>query len=330
MNQAVQRCIFCLSDLLCGDHPPEHVFPDAIGGALQIRSVCGACNSFIGTQVDSSLVDDWFIRTRRYIHGIESRTGSAPNPFDHSRLEDGRKIRVRGKPGNTSLYIHPTRTERRTEDGYELEFIVDGADLPKVDGMIQRWTDRAARRHGRRPQMIGKRVVTEQVVNHPPVSMKLSLDLNQIERACAKVAYELAHEWLGSEVMFDDPGAAIRTWVMTGKKSMEIQSWLELGSHKIIYPIDQKWPTEHLAMMTQIDDRVAMVVRIFNTYTFGLEVARGLQGAVRSRFLVLDPCRRKFQEMTIDEALHCAVEFLRSENLIYRSDESPQGGTHND
>lgn len=315
MNQSELRCIFCLSDLLGGDNPPEHVFPSAIGGALQIRSVCCTCNSFIGTRVDSILVDDWFIRTKRYLLGIESRTGSAPNPFDHSYLEDGRKVRVRGKPGNTSLYIHPTRTVRCTEDGYELEFVVDGTDLPKVDGMIQSWTDRAARRHGRRPEVIGKFLITEQVVNHPKVSMKLSFDLDQIERACAKIAYELAHEWLGPIVMFHDLGAAIRTWVMTGQKSPEIQSWLEIGQHKTLYPIDQQWPTEHLAMMTQIDDRAAMVVRIFDTYTFGLEVARELRTLFPSRFVVLDPFHRNYQEMTVDEALHSAVEFMRSDAL---------------
>ena len=51
----IGTCILCLSR---SKMTAEHVFPDAIGGGLELPALCAACNSFLGTQVDVLLTDD--------------------------------------------------------------------------------------------------------------------------------------------------------------------------------------------------------------------------------------------------------------------------------
>jgi hypothetical protein len=66
------RCLFCKAPL-DGSEPPEHLIPQAIGGWITTRHVCGACNHKFGHILDKSVVDHGILLALRTEVGLPIR-----------------------------------------------------------------------------------------------------------------------------------------------------------------------------------------------------------------------------------------------------------------
>jgi len=64
----MDTCIICRKET--NDFSDEHVIPDSLGGYYHIYSVCKTCNSDLGSNVDSDLVNHKFSDFQRYLLGI--------------------------------------------------------------------------------------------------------------------------------------------------------------------------------------------------------------------------------------------------------------------
>lgn len=77
-------CMFCFSSDAMNK---EHVFPQSIGGSFWFYQPCVACNSKLGSSVDSLLTDHPLVIMRRARFGIEGQKGAIPDLFTHGTLD---------------------------------------------------------------------------------------------------------------------------------------------------------------------------------------------------------------------------------------------------
>ncbi|MGZ3850547.1 MAG: HNH endonuclease [Flavisolibacter sp.] len=72
-------CIICRKVKM--EFSDEHVIPDSIKGFYHIYSVCKDCNSNLGLNVDSKLVNHKLMEFVRHQQKIRGKKGALPNPF---------------------------------------------------------------------------------------------------------------------------------------------------------------------------------------------------------------------------------------------------------
>ena len=99
------KCIICKEEKSRDKFSREHVFPESIGGPLEIDSVCRDCNIMLGHEVDSKMTNHLFIKMIRYEMGLIGKTGKLPLPFKHGKLtgsatNDAAEIRISLKHDN--------------------------------------------------------------------------------------------------------------------------------------------------------------------------------------------------------------------------------------
>lgn len=58
----MKKCIICKKIKEDGEFNKEHIIPESIGGSLTIENVCKECNSKLGEEIDSKIVNDFFIK----------------------------------------------------------------------------------------------------------------------------------------------------------------------------------------------------------------------------------------------------------------------------
>lgn len=147
------RCIFCSKE-----RPPslEHVFSRAIGGTITTDRVCAACNSLLGSRVDSALNDFLPVRTRRAELGIAGHGREPPSMFEIF-LGDQKLIGPEANRIQTTLNKETGRLDHRqlyhaadvvTPDGKKARKItLDARDKDQIPKVIQR----ERKRHGLPP-----------------------------------------------------------------------------------------------------------------------------------------------------------------------------------
>ncbi len=75
----VIKCIFCEETK---EGTAEHIFPQSIGGTRIIEEVCKDCNSKLGSDVDSPLINNVLMEFYRYIYNLKGQKNNRfPNPF---------------------------------------------------------------------------------------------------------------------------------------------------------------------------------------------------------------------------------------------------------
>src|SRR5882724_408500 len=105
------KCILCLVDKNNSEFSDEHVFPEAIGGTLRIKTVCKQCNDYLGHSVDVHLAEHEFVRSIRLSLGLAGKSKTPPNPLERgvSPTDPTQKFRyvldAEGQP--ESLYQVP-------------------------------------------------------------------------------------------------------------------------------------------------------------------------------------------------------------------------------
>ena len=58
----MKKCIICEKIKNEEEFNKEHIIPEFIGGSLTINSVCKSCNSRLGKEIDSEILNDYLIK----------------------------------------------------------------------------------------------------------------------------------------------------------------------------------------------------------------------------------------------------------------------------
>jgi hypothetical protein len=179
-------CIFCAS----GENIPtvEHVFPEAVGGALTIRSVCKPCNDRLGSDVDVHLTDDPLVRMICLGLRIPGKDGSVRSPLHGGSIVGHPEVRGSFNQPSRSVQgvvtVCPSVTRFTGSDGRErMKIEAAGEESAEILAKIEQRAQRRAKK---------VRVIEqwETTVTGPVVSKDMSANPAALIRPLLKIAYE--------------------------------------------------------------------------------------------------------------------------------------------
>jgi uncharacterized protein YlaI len=214
-------CIICRKDKEEQLFNDEHVIPDSLGGKLIIKNVCKDCNSRLGTKIDAKLINNLLVDLVRYVHQIKGKSGKIPFPFKNGVLinDMAQKIQFNGmKPQlsprvniDTSNKIANIRVSNQNEANKIIKKIL------KRQGVVNLSEKEL------RSNIISKRSTKFQ----PEIRINDQINIEGIEIALVKIAYEIAYYWLGEIYLNDSLGERISNMIfqysMNGEYKLEYE-----------------------------------------------------------------------------------------------------------
>lgn len=308
------QCIFCRLEKT---ESLEHVFPLAIGGALTTRRVCGDCNSWLGDHVDCQLINHLFVVLRRAELKLVGNSGRIPDALralmpDATLASDPtQRVRVSTKlDGTLDVFLVYNETVRDAGGVRERTVRLDPREADKIPVIIERERARAGL-----PKLSPEKLAVEvgnAVLQQAPDSTlhgKPRIDLLAYQLGVLKIAYELAHHWLGDAWLADAMAGEIAD-VIWGRKeftSANIRGQVQFGvrTPMVLWPQDRH---SHVAFCSRQGDNIAINLRIFDAFSGVIFVSHNAEaytladGLEHGPFLRIDPIARALTESSfLDE-----------------------------
>ena len=183
------HCIICHQDDV--ELSDEHVIPDAIGGYIHCFKVCKECNSHLGENVDSHLLNHFLIIGSRYLHKLKGKKGSIPNPLTGDGvLDTGEKVRLEDVNGIATPRLLPQSPEIAV-DNKSGKITVDVKDENLIPAMQQKMLKKMGVKPGE-VTMVSHREIHQ--IEHPVVHFWAMVDLKNYKIGLLKIAYECCVE----------------------------------------------------------------------------------------------------------------------------------------
>ena len=267
------NCIICRKQTT--DFSDEHVIPDSLGGYYHIYTVCKQCNSDLGSNVDSNLVNHKFSDFQRYLMEIKGKSGKIPNPFSgiHSFTENSdQKVQVRLEDDRKTVpYIIPRVNQSKNNGIVEsVNIVVDATDENKLDGIIKKTAKRIGVPYER--ISVGEKIV--QSTPYPEIHIPLSIDLHDFKLGMLKIAYEFAIDSIPA--YYDDPMAIDISKVLYTAAHERSTEFVKVGNgfqHEIMKPFENLLDLEnekHYLVLLQTDEHLVCFVMLHNLFSIGV------------------------------------------------------------
>lgn len=197
------KCIICRKEIGQDILSDEHVIPDSIGGYYHIYNVCKECNSYLGSEIDSKLVNHYLALFMRYSEGLKGKTGKIPNPFDGTHCLDddhGTKVKMMlDEKGMLIPYFLPSVSKEYYKDHTEIKITLDKKDISKRNQILNKVLKR------KKLDNKNYKIVTETHRFKPKILMRQKIDIKEFKIGLLKIAYEFAVNSI--EEYFNDESA---------------------------------------------------------------------------------------------------------------------------
>ncbi len=261
-------CIVCVTEALSSR---EHVFPERIGGRLEIDRVCTGCNSDLGTNIDVALTDDALILFARHRH--LGHTGALTRAFGPGVLADGTHVLpyLNNAVAPLGLNVRGERCETKSADGTTtIQYVLPAGDEWRLPEILER--------EQRRREKIGESVlghsVQEVSVEKPESRHDFKTDLAGVTLALAKIAYEFAWRSLGDSYLNDPTAQRFRDALRAGvpdEAAADRFPLRDLGGANIKGAVTPATFTElpgsyHAVGLNSDNGRILAAVRVFDCY----------------------------------------------------------------
>lgn len=314
------RCIFCSAE-----RPPtlEHIFSLAIGGTIMTDRVCAACNSVLGSRVDSALNDFLPVRTRRAELGLAGHSREPPSIFEiflgDQKLIGPEANRIRttlnkatGKLDHRQLYH---AAEMMTPDGKKARQItLDERDKDQIPKVIQR----ERKRHGLPPLSAEELAIeaskfTVTTVDNPVVKVDISVSFAFLRHAMMKIAYELTFRWLGEGYLDDPLAIELREAILKNDLASTdaLAGYVDWAEPCSAFNFWTPHKAHHLAFASVVAGSVIVAARVFDIYAVAMPVSREASRYVRTGaaamklpFLAIDAASGRTIETTFGAEQH--------------------------
>ena len=269
----MENCIICRKQKT--EFSDEHVIPDSLGGYYHIYNVCKQCNSDMGSNVDSELVNHKFSNFQRYLMGIKGKYGKIPNPFSgtHSFTENSdQKVQVRLDDDRKIVpYIIP-RVHQNKNNGVvdSVNIVVDATDENKIDGIIKKTAKRIDVPY--EIISVGEKIVQSNPC--PEIHIPLSIDLHYFKLGMLKIAYEFAIDSIPA--YYDDSMAIDISKVIHAANHERSTDFVKIGNgfrHEIPQPYEGLLNLEsekHYLILVQAGEHLICFVKLHKLFSIGI------------------------------------------------------------
>ncbi|MBU5672192.1 HNH endonuclease [Paenibacillus brevis] len=181
----------------------EHIIPKSLGNeSLKIYCVCKECNSGLGANVDSYLVNHMFTQIIRQSLGLKGQSGEVPNPFKKGYDREGNIVHVNGD-------FVPRTLPRLEQVGTKVRITAPSRELALT--MLRKKLSRQGFSDVQIEQYIEREnIIREENVHHPEIRYDMTVDLNKFYLSALKIAYEYGYHKLGKLFYNDETAQYIR------------------------------------------------------------------------------------------------------------------------
>lgn len=239
----MKTCIICRKEKENSDDffNNEHVFPEIIGGAYKIKSVCIICNSKLGKKIDTPFSRHDTILVYRHTHNLNRGVRKIPKPFRELNKQN---------PDYTIEMINGQITKRLKTKKIEVadgtRYITD--DIGFSEDFFNKAIKRLAKKNGVSTEDIDFSI---EFSEDEETEMTVLTPNNLLIMEAAKISYELACEKIENYIN-DDLGKRYAKMLEVGEIDREllIPNVLSLNDFFIKY-IASNFPskTEHQALI---------------------------------------------------------------------------------
>jgi hypothetical protein len=283
----MEICAYCGRTAGSETHPPEHIFPAAVGGTLVTDAVCSSCNQRAGSEVDQPWMEWPLVMELRHRFDVRDRDRKRPRP-------------VRWK-GNLISADHPARVDLRGER-------VDVGVLPRQDeesGLrvysgdpadVAKWRQRTQAADPRARFVEFPSEALEGPLQ-ARVTWQLSVDI--WPRFAAKVALGAASLIASPSWLESDEAGRLREVLWQGHASTRnvglalAEGWAwamaPLDATGVPHPIRAP---EHFVALQRWQGRACVVLVAFGTFVYRVPVDCEMPGSDDPIGFVIDPQRR--------------------------------------
>ncbi|MBJ8682229.1 HNH endonuclease [Citrobacter portucalensis] len=270
-------CIICRLEK--DNMSDEHVIPDSLGGYYHIHTVCRDCNSLLGTQVDTHLINNKFGELYRSHYNLKGKTGGIPNPFGGTfTSEEDPEMKAtyrRKKDGSYEPYFmtHSKFTKNSEGEIIGLTLSLDESDLEQQESILEKILTR---------NNLKKSDVTRtefnKVENKSVFKSTWSMNFENMKIGALKIAYEFAVDSI-NEYFHDKSAIKISQILMQGdiKAAAEYVNIGDGINEEIIKPFEPYIDTEknrHFLILTKNKNSLFCLVRINGVYTIGVTLSK--------------------------------------------------------
>lgn len=306
MNCIIKKCCRnIVSDELT--FSKEHIFPESIGGTIVTNEVCTFCNSYLGSNVDKYLTDNFFIASERFFLKLKGKKGYLPNPLKYCvHPEDSSKkmqyiMNDDGKPEQIRTVPFLITFEK---DGKKIiEARVDYTEKEKLYDMVNKTLTRNKQQPLSRSEIdkLSERTQTE----NPTVTTSFFIDMVNIYRPLLKIIYELCFLWIGNIYSQDETSEKIRSCIIDDNLKEDFFEKYPLKGSLNWYPANKFFPfhvtkeNSHFAIMKEDSDKIFCAIRIFNVLEIAVIVSENAKqyNLFKPMFLEINPITKETREI---------------------------------
>lgn len=252
----------------------EHIIPKAIGGYLHTWDVCKECNSKFGDNVDSLLVDHYFIQWERYFQQLKGESKSeVPNPLEGTRIaKDGEKYRVTNDKG--VITPHVIQHFSMSDDGKVVRLTIDPKDQQNAMRMMEKYCNRRGI-----PFDKGQISVSEiKTSTSPSFEIQTEIDISAFRLGILKIAYEFTACLIPNYVK--DSLAQVISSILhdadtEGLKKLIISSGFSEDIFQKCFGqyVDFSRRDRHYIWLHNFENELYCFVKLFNVFSVGIKMS---------------------------------------------------------
>ena len=274
MDEVFATCIICRNEKAQKCFNDEHVIPDSLGGYYHIRAVCVDCNSLLGREVDSPLVNHKLSELYRFGQEIEGKSGKIPNPFAGTfSQKDSPEKKARldvGSDGSLELYRPPELKWGEEGSKLILSISIDPKDEKKLDDIVAK----ALARRQISPETVarGEKTLT---LEKAAYTCSWKIDVQNFKLGLLKIAYEFAVDTL-PDYFHDDTAVTISQILRDGRYEDALE-YVKIGNGlqgKIWDPFNQFLDldsrTHYLALASTDDMGLVCLIKLHDLFAIGV------------------------------------------------------------
>ena len=277
----MKTCIICKKNKNENQFNKEHILPESIGGSLTIDNVCKSCNTKLGNEIDSKIINDFLIKGEIVGNKIKNKKNKEKILFETLISNKNPQIKLNAKrekngkfkkwESNTSL-----KTSSENKNMHSIYFDSDkdsNSVLKDIEKLFKH-------KYGKTLTDEEKKEVLYKINNehsHPEIEFNFTSQINfkKLAREFIKIAYETAHYILGEKYLDDEIGENLRETLFDENHEL-IEKYTERGmelisNHKFkenfnkINNISDK-NLIHLIEISEIDNKLYLAINLFNIH----------------------------------------------------------------
>lgn len=229
----------------------EHILQFSLGGPTSLCiSVSTKANSRLGTEVDSLLVNNFFITPHRLKHRLAGQSGSIPEIEMKGTLENlDNPLPVRYTYGvdGPKIWLRPTVEYKTEADGQmSLKFGASSEEeLLKIIGNVNKKHTKKGLNPIDPSQALQQSERTH--ISEPSIQAILTFDATSFSRAFVKMALGIGHLVMGESYSRSDGASLLRKFMWETDPSIREK----IPLHGQVFPF---YEDEHLKSMLSIKD----------------------------------------------------------------------------